>query len=131
MRWPILILAMLLLSACAGDKSEAQKAREEALITVPHTSIGRPFAQQRLGELAVGVSSEKEVVATLGPPTGKGRWRWPGEPRPIELRVYDFTYIQEKDIELNSLVVFLKNGTHLGHYWFNANATLRVEINPQ
>lgn len=112
MRWPIFLLAMLFLGACAGgEKNEAQKAREDELITVPHSGFGRPFAQQRLGELAVGMSSEKEVLATLGPPVGKGRWRWPGEPQPIELRVYDYTYVQAKDVEFNSPVVFLKNGT--------------------
>lgn len=109
MRLALIFLAVLFLSACAG----------------PSMTIGRPIATQRLAELMAGVSSEKEVLAALGEPTGRGMWRWAGEQRPLDLCVYDFQRRHSSELEMAILIVFLKDGTYVGHYWFGANPLLQ------
>lgn len=88
-------------------------------------ALGPPIATQRLADLKVGVSSEKDVITALGAPAGRGMWRWAGEERPLELRVYERMRMKSNELDVSILIVFLKNGIYAGHYWFAANPLLQ------
>ena len=101
----VLATVLLVLAACGGT--------EEVV-------LGRRIATEHLADLTVGASTEGDVDRALGKPTGLGMARWPGELRAIDLRVYDFQRMKSSEADLNILIVFIKDGTYVGHYWFGS-----------
>ena len=104
---PVFAIAAMMLVACGNT----------------NLVLGRRIATEHLANLTVGASSESDVRTALGEPTGRGVLRWPGESRPVDLRVYDFQRTKSSEVDLNILIVFLTDGTYVGHYWFGSNTS--------
>lgn len=82
------------------------------------TKMGRPPAVERLGELTVGLSTSKDVVAVLGEPQGRGATRSPS----FGLKdswLYESAEVEGTTARMRMLMIFLDKdtGVYQGHMW--------------
>jgi len=80
--------------------------------------MGRPPAVDRLGELKVGLSTSKDVVAVLGEPQGRGATRSPS----FGLKdswLYESAEVEGTTARMRMLMIFLDKdtGVYQGHMW--------------
>jgi len=104
------IIGMLLLTAgCAS----------------PPMYFGNPIPVDRLANLVVAKSTDAEMRAALGPPSGYGMWRNSGEDAAEELRVYEYERQTSTQASVTMLLVFERDGIYQGHFWFGADDLLK------
>ena len=80
--------------------------------------MGTPPAVDRLGELKVGLSTSKDVVAVLGEPQGRGATRSPS----FGLKnswLYESAEVEGTTVRMRMLMIFLDKdtGVYQGHMW--------------
>ena len=70
-----------------------------------------------------GVSTEADVAAALGAPTGSGRALMPGDSGPRQVWVYGKTRVdtvgRKSSIKQDSVMVFFKDGRFDGFLWYS------------
>jgi len=98
-------LALALLAGCATGPSE----------------MGRPIPVDRLARLKPGVSTQAEVLATLGEPQGRGGARLPTVPL-HDLLLYESDRMDGTNMRMKMLIVFVtrETGVYEGYLWFNS-----------
>jgi hypothetical protein len=82
--------------------------------------IGKRVDPASLTQLVVGKSTQGDVVARLGAPTGKGRAMLPIESEPRTLWSY---YYEEGDLNDSRrifLFIFFKGDLYDGYMWFSS-----------
>lgn len=90
---------------------------------------GRWPDTSRLAELRLGQSDSQMVLDLLGEPTGKGEGRMPDFPDKATVWSYEYQSIAASaasEVEINLLMVFLKDGIYQGHFWFAADDNLQL-----
>ena len=83
----------------------------------------------RLAELRLGQSDSAEVLRLLGQPTGKGKGRMPDFPDTATVWSYEDQRVvasTASEVEINLLMVFLKDGIYQGHFWFEADDEMQM-----
>ncbi len=99
-------LVMLLVMGCSNQ---------------PPIYLGSPIRTDRLADLVVGKSTENDIRAALGPPLGQGAWRNSAKEVTQNLRVYEYDRINNDQVNVEILLVMVKNGVYQGHFWFGAD----------
>jgi hypothetical protein len=76
----------------------------------------------RLSTLVRGKSTAADVLLALGEPRGKGSARLAEEPNSARRDILFYEYLQSdgSTVNLKMLVVFMREGTYDGHFWFSS-----------
>lgn len=84
----------------------------------------RPKFDQ-LEKLTLRQSGERDVVAVLGEPSGKGFSRFPDDP--VHRRIWSYEYIASTvpDVNTRILLVFFRENRYDGYMWFSSNALVQ------
>lgn len=110
-----------------------------ALIWIPVAAIiagcavsldyGRWPDHSQLANLRLGQSDSAEILRLLGEPTGKGEGHMPDFPYTATVWSYEYQRVMAStasEIEVNLLMVFLKDGIYQGHFWFEADDEMQM-----
>ncbi len=79
----------------------------------------------RLGGLTRGVSTQADVLLTLGEPRGSGGAVIEPGASPEEIWFYEFLRIRGKKMSLHILLVFFDGKRYDGHLWFRSDERVR------
>lgn len=82
--------------------------------------IGKRVDPASLTQLVVGKSTQSDVVARLGAPTGKGRAMLPIESEPRTLWSYYYEEGDMNDSRRIFLFIFFKGDVYDGYMWFSS-----------
>lgn len=84
----------------------------------------------QLAKLRLGHSDSEEIRRLLGEPTGKGEGRMPDFPDTATVWSYEYQRVSASttasEVEINLLMVFLKDGIYQGHFWFEADDEAQI-----
>jgi len=90
---------------------------------------GRWPEPTQLDKLQLGQSDSTEILQLLGEPTGKGMGRMPDFPDTATVWSYEYQRVSgatTSEVEINLLLIFLKDGVYQGHFWFEADDEMQM-----
>ena len=91
---------------------------------------GRWPDPSQLAKLRLGQSDSAEVLRLLGEPTGKGKGHMPDFPYTATVWSYEYQRVMASmgtsEIEVDLMMVFLKDDIYQGHFWFEADDEMQM-----
>src|SRR5215472_3331316 len=111
------LLKVLLMVACVTVTACAQSV-----------TYGVKPQTDRLSMLVRGKSTAADVLLALGEPRGRGAARLADEPNSTRRDVlfYEFVQSNGSTVNLKMLVVFMRDGTYDGHFWFSSVDSMKT-----
>ena len=108
---PARILKVLLMVVCVTLAACAQSV-----------TYGAKPQTDRLSMLVRVKSTAADVLRALGEPRGRGAARLADEPNSARRDVLFYEYVQSNGstVNLKMLMVFMRDGTYDGHFWFSS-----------
>ncbi|CAN0628642.1 conserved protein of unknown function [Burkholderia multivorans] len=89
------------------------------------TTFGTVPPVERLSSLKAGISTQGEVLATLGEPRGRGAVRWAATTPNQPVLFYEYAQSEGKKVRLKILLVFLDHDIYSGYMWFSSGQLLQ------
>ena len=90
-------------------------------------NIGVPPRLNGLEILRPGVSTEADILQSLGEPRGRGIARFTADFEPREVWFYEHVESRGSDVSLTLLLVLVKQGLYDGHLWFSSEEEGRTK----
>ncbi len=87
-------------------------------------SVGAAKRATQLSQLAVGTSTDAEVVRALGEPRGRGVARLAGVEGARTIWFYDAYSGDSSRVDMNFLIVFLEGSRYDGYLWMSSSQLL-------
>jgi hypothetical protein len=81
---------------------------------------GAPVDQTRLNTLEIGISTESDVLATLGEPFGRGSSMLPFHDSPVDMWSYYYEESTLSESRRKFVFIYLDDGIYDGHMWFSS-----------
>jgi len=82
----------------------------------------------RLSILVRGKSTSADVLLALGEPRGRGAARLADQPDSARRDVLFYEFVQSggSTVNLKMLIVFMREGTYDGHFWFSSVDSMKA-----
>jgi hypothetical protein len=89
--------------------------------------VGSPLVTEGLDALQLGESTRADVLLALGQPRGHGSVLLSQDPYPRDIVFYEFMQSDGKNVELEILLVFVREEAYDGYLWFASSERIRTE----